>query len=373
MKESSLLIIITVIISNTLCGFDYFELEGDCSDFSNYKHEYCEVLDAGNENKKCTYINNKCISTFKNCEDYYNQKVCESIIPDGFPEIKCVLERNSCIPKERICSDFKFGLESNSNCMRLKSSDEKKRCVFANNKCEEQFKECEDFKENVNKELCESIRPLYDYNEMNYKCIFEGGKCVKKERHCEDYDYSLGFIVDELCESLTPTDISKRCALVNDTCIEQFIKCEDYNGNDTKICESIVPGEFDNEYLYFYPEYNNKCVFEEGKCKKKALASCSDYIPGKREEYCNSIELQDSKKICLFSNNKCIETFKSCEEYEGDDIKQDICESIIPTREKDDFNFRDYIHKCVYENKKCVTKNILCSELNNIVGFKLEQ
>ena len=218
MKELSLLIIISLIISNILCGFDYFDL--DCSWFSNYKQVCCEILDAGNENKKFTYVNNKCISTFKKCEDYNHQNNCESIIPGGFPEIKCVLEGNSSIPKYRISSDYKFRLEAKSNCISLKPSDEKTRCVFANNKCEEQFKESEDFKENINKDMCEFIRPLYDYNRINYKCSFEGGKCVKKERYCEDYDYSLGFIVDELCEILTPTDYSKRYTLVNDRCIE---------------------------------------------------------------------------------------------------------------------------------------------------------
>ena len=213
MKEASLLLIISVIISNSICGYDYSDLEDDCSEFSNHKLDFCEFLDAGNDNKKCTYVNNECTSTFKNCEDY-NKDTCESAIPEGFPNIKCVLEGNSCIPKDRICSDFKIGEEAISNCGRLKASDDQKRCAFVNNKCEEQFKECEDYKENVNKETCQSIRPLYNYDDFTYKCTFEGGKCIKKIRHCEDYDYSLGIIVDELCEWLIPTDSSKRCVLV---------------------------------------------------------------------------------------------------------------------------------------------------------------
>ena len=84
MKELSLLIIISLIISSTLCGFDYQDLEDDCSEFLNEKFDFCEYLDAGDENKKCTYVNNECISTFKNCEDF-NQDICESSIPDGFP------------------------------------------------------------------------------------------------------------------------------------------------------------------------------------------------------------------------------------------------------------------------------------------------
>ena len=69
--------------------------------------------------------------------------------------------------------------------------------------------------------------------------------------------------MDQICGWLIPTDNSKRCALVNNRCIEQYQKCEDYNGNDKKICESIVPGEVDDDY--FYEEVNTKCVFKEGK------------------------------------------------------------------------------------------------------------
>ena len=378
MKESSLLLIISLIISNAIGGYDYSDLdrlEADCSEFSNYKYKFCEDLDARNEEKRCTFMNNKCITTFKRCEDYNNQDICESILPEGFPYVKCVLEGKNCVTKDRLCSDFKFGLEANSNCVKLYSGDEKKRCVFINNRCEEQFKNCEDYKKNVNKEKCESIIPIYLFEEFKYKCAFEGGKCIKREKHCEDYAYNLSIFDEDICEDLTPIDSSKRCTFINGKCIEQFKQCDDYKGNENKICESIIPvkadEENDNSYIV---EYKHKCIFEEGKCKKIAKTSCSDYIPGKSSDYCVSIELPDSKKTCIFTKNKCIETYKTCEEYEGKNIKQDICESIIPTREQsNNIYYRDYTHKCVFENKKCITKKILCSELKNVVENKLEK
>ena len=85
----------------------------------------------------------------------------------------------------------------------------------------------------------------------------------------------------------------------------------------------------------------------------------------KNDYHCENIKLQDSKKACIYSNNKCIETFKTCEYYEGNE--KDICESIIPR------NYRSYTHKCVYEDNKCTTKNILCFELKDIVEYKLER
>ena len=62
MKEALFLLIISLIISNSLCGYDYSDLEDDCSEFSSYKLDFCETLEAEDDNKKCTYVNNECIS-----------------------------------------------------------------------------------------------------------------------------------------------------------------------------------------------------------------------------------------------------------------------------------------------------------------------
>lgn len=67
---------------------------------------------------------------------------------------------------------------------------------------------------------------------------------------------------------------------------------------------------------------------------KKEKTSCLDYKSGRDELHCNLIKLTDEKKACVLWNNECKETYKSCEDYDGEN--QNICESILPTSEKDD-------------------------------------
>lgn len=365
MKELTIFLIITLVIYNCLCGMDSSYFLYDCSMFEEIKQAICGSLKSEDKNKKCSLVNNECISTYEECEEYEgnNQNICESIIPEDFPQYKCVLENSKCIQKERVCSDFKFGSEPNYNCNLLKAIDSsKKKCFFSNNKCEETYKHCEDYVQNVDKNICESILPLDEYNydyDIFSKCVYENGKCVKRERYCEEFNFNI--IDEEICYYLPLYDESKRCALVNNQCIEQYINCEDYKGNNKEICEFIEPFDEENDSVYFL----YKCVFEGGSCKKKKKTSCSDYKSGTDEYKCSYIELEDSKKACILYNKNCIETFKNCEDYTGNDVKQ--CESIIPLISdygKDGKIYVDinYEKKCVYENEKCITKDKYCSE-----------
>ena len=174
MKDLLILLFLAMIISDSLCGYDY----NGCSEFENIKKEYCKYLDAGEDNKVCNIINGKCISTYRDCEDYkedVKKDICESIIPYSNVEKKCVFSNNECISKERTCSDFRFGLESNSNCELLKAEEENKKCALINKKCEEQYKSCEYYEGN-DEETCKSIIPVDEYEPFFlYKCSFEEG------------------------------------------------------------------------------------------------------------------------------------------------------------------------------------------------------
>ena len=71
------------------------------------------------------------------------------------------------------------------------------------------------------------------------------------------------------------------------------------------------------------------------------------------------ISLQNYKIQTKFiSNNKCIETFKICEEYEGDNIKQNIYESIIPTYEKDNLYFQIIVINVFMKIKNVLEKKM---------------
>ena len=80
MKDLLILLFLTMIISYSLCGYDYY----GCSEFENVKIGFCNYLDAGEDNKVCNIINGKCTSTYRDCEDYkedVKKDICESIIP----------------------------------------------------------------------------------------------------------------------------------------------------------------------------------------------------------------------------------------------------------------------------------------------------
>lgn len=359
MRKLYTLVIFGIIVSNVLCGLYVSTFEqDDCSDFEEVKFDSCRRLRPVDNNKICSLINNKCVSTYKNCEDYNDgniqKDICESIIPENYITDKCVFSGNKCNTEQRFCSDFKVGAEPIINCEFLKAKDSKKRCLFFNDQCIEQYIHCEDYKEN-NKEICESIL-LYDLGETDIynKCVLEGGKCITKERLCEDCIYSYG-IHTFFCEGLKTSDNSKRCALVGSKCKEQYKQCEYYEGNNKEICESIEPYDEYEESS----DYSSKCVLEEGKCIKKKKDSCSEYKPG--DEYsCEGIQLKNSLKACVYYEDKCIETYKTCEDYIGNNKEE--CESIFPNNHKDGFNFINYRLKCIYENKKCITKTKSCSE-----------
>ena len=287
---------------------------------------------------------------FRKC----SKDICESINLGYSHNKKCVFEYNKCVEKERKCSEFKIGFEAITNCYTLHANDENKLCIFKSNKCEEQYKKCDDYKEDIKKDICESIQPYVDYEGFAFdqKCAYENGKCVQKDRICSEYNYELG-IYRYICEQLNPSDQSKKCALVNNKCIEQFIDCEDYKGKDKDICESIEPSN-----------KANKCVLEGDSCVSKKKTSCSDYKPGSDEDLCSYIQLEDLSKACIFFNNECIETYKTCEDYQGDNIKKEICESIYTTREKKRIHSLDYESKCIFDsdNKKCKTQIRNCSD-----------
>ena len=127
-------------------------------------------------------------------------------------------------------------------------------------------------------------------------------------------------------------------------------------GKDQKECELIEPYDEEKEVI----EYSYKCVYEGEKCIKKEKTSCLDYKSGRDELHCNLIKLTDEKKACVLWNNDCKETYKSCEDYDGEN--QNICESILPTYEKDDIIFIEYDVKCILKDNQCVATDRYCSD-----------
>ena len=322
-----------------------------CSDLKSDENKYdCTQLNTTDKSKSCIYWNNQCIELYKKCEDYKNdvkKDICEAIQPyndysKSSPDytIRCKFIDGKCTTINKYCSEFVSGQVNKYNeesmCKKLIATDSKKKCFFINNECIEVYKTCENYNENPKKEVCESIE-----NSEYTKCVFENNLCKTKDKICSDYQAEKHNYNN--CEFLSPTNIDKKCSLVNGNCIEQYRNCEDYKDDvQSNICESIIP----------YSE-KDKCVFEDGNCVTKERV-CSDFKSGESSYTCEKLSSSDPSKKCKFKNNQCIEYYYDCEKY-TENVQKDICESIEPL-------LYPFI-QCTYENNKCIYKSIICSDI----------
>ncbi len=60
----------------------------------------------------------------------------------------------------------------------------------------------------------------------------------------------------------------------------------------------------------------------------KSIKKCEE---AKDENECGTTTPTDTNKNCVFTNNKCVEQYKTCEVYNGINgtIDKEVCESII--------------------------------------------
>jgi hypothetical protein len=143
--------------------------------------------------------------------------------------------------------------------------------------------------------------------------------------------------------------------------VETYKTCEDYKEDDIKqnICESIIPRADGYENDFYYIKYTEKCVYENNKCIQKKK-NCNEYIFLKELEFeqnrdnCENLKPNDNNKICFLYNDKCIESYSQCEDY-NQNVQKEACESIIPQ------NYNS--SKCIFDenNNKCITEMKTCS------------
>ena len=320
----------------------------ECSEYTG--NEDCTLLHPGDESKKtCILINGKCESHFLKCE-FADSNSCDKNIPSQ-RNIKCKWEDNSCQQIEKNCEDYRPG---NLACSSLKPKDVNKKCIYDSYKdeCYEDYGICD----GANSDICESIKPLTeDFASLDklYKCELSGETCTKVIKKCNDY--KPGDVPSSFCEErFFPSDREKqKCYYheIEDKCYELYKSCDDYNIQEEnlrnkKTCELIQHYKIDSDYY--------KCVFDERnkKCEKTKL-ECSEIT---EKDTCNSHSPLDEKKMCVFVDNKCIEEYKSCEDYDGEETKsKDVCESIILFNT--DLNI-DYTKQCVFNEDTCEEKNL---------------
>jgi len=186
------------------------------------------------------------------------------------------------------------------------------------------------------------------------KCKIQEGKgCTQVPKECNDYEEGLN-----ICNSLSAGS-SKNCILNNGNCESHYINCN-FDGVNEEKCKANIPADSTQECVW--DTSTNTCSKQKKKCEgTKGTYFTNDYT-------CSSLSVTDSDKfLCLYSNNGCIQQYKTCELYNDNNDsnkKKEDCES---WRIKESEGSTSYSHKCVFNGGNCKT-GTTCSDFTYEIG-----
>lgn len=324
--------------------------------------------DSTNGKAHCILSGEDCKDVYSSCENYNllvtnendrDENECKSIPTNDYN--KCTFENKQCKTEKKKCEE----IIKDTVCTSHTLDDDKKKCIFKSNSCKEEFKNCDSYNgyhssdpTNIEKNVCEAITPLYDGELRKYKCVYkdtDGTKtCEKKLKECEEYEGND----KDLCESLSTSDSNiYSCKLINNKCVTQYKNCYIYSEqikagkaeSNKTTCESILL----LSTLY-------RCFYKNDKYCEELPILCSEA----EDQYsCASSRSLNKNKKCSFENGKCVEKYDGedynyCTDYRGTD--KDICISIKPYGH-DSYNI-DYSSRCEYKNNECVRVSKKCEE-----------
>ena len=371
----------------------YLSIDGDI----------CEDLSANDNKKRCVLIStSSCEPHYNDCSDVpqsecnYNKpknqsQRCVWSTPEGGTEPTCHAETKSC--NEEVLNPNK------DVCSQLKPSDSsKKACIYNEDYCSEEFISCESYN---TEESCEGKAPLtsdnkeYNYNQVCYwDSNLQTPKCKARERKCKEYPKIQGLNAD-ICKNIPVADSNKRCAYdsVSEKCYEEYSSCKLYNDNEVEKsraeCQNIKLEDKNKECIY---------IDEDNECLERTIyTSCEEY-PGDDKKICESIvssatnsycvldkdskcqertfycseafdeyeclhyaKAIDTNKTCAYNitSKKCYEEYKNCEDYTSNDTM--ICSSIKQYSQK----------KCEIEENECKPVDKKCSDAKTKEECKL--
>ena len=367
--------------------YNLYETSKNKLDCENTKI-YIETKQNFDDSQLCVFSEGKCLTRDKQCSDIFEESECNRFIPKGLNKA-CEFVDNQCTEKyksyklsnekvanknkedrepiylssfygginggrrkesERGCSD----MESEYSCKHFTPTDTNKNCAYINNICIEQYESCGIYNRkslSKNKEECESIILYdgFDKSESTYKCVFKEGSCLTTNKICSEMISEVG------CNNYILEEKNKKCIFIDGQCVEQFKTCEHYDNETIKskeVCESILPYTLDDYYPYL--DQFSKCVFENGHCVRKRQ-DCSKV----KKYYCSYAELIGENTMCAFENGECKEVYKSCDSYNlAPDKNEEGCKAVTVYYSDKSVKYINYKKKCVYENNKCVEKEI---------------
>ena len=328
------------------------------------EEEECEDFKPKDRDMICILSGGKCKSQYKTCE-LYNNKVsskneadCLSLkiysdYENYFDDSQiCTYSSGTCSSRDKLCSDIK----DESNCENFKPKDTDLICIFDGGQCKSQYKTCELYNEKAETKSESECTALHIYINGKFdtssECVYDSDSqiCSTSKKPCSSFTSSS-------CSSHIPNDSNKKCAFINNECVEQYKTCELYDtyaaNKNSQDCQNISP------YRTGYDSLDNesRCVFTDSHCTRKSK-DCSE-ISGSTT--CIYHTLDDNNKRCIYDNGQCKEVYKSCSAYNFASNKNEAgCKGITVYNYNGGIN---YNIKCIYEEETCQEKTLSeCSD-----------
>lgn len=358
-----------------------FSEEAGADENKCHKPKTCEDYDSNcsgrsttDNNKLCILSENKCIEQYKTCEIYNSltdgkiKKDCEDIKPlkknasnnnDFDISSKCVWEKEndsdnseSCLRVKKECRD----IYNSDECFAYTPETQNAICIYDNDndECKEVYTSCQ---LNSQSNDCKAVEIYDEKRVIDYSkyCEFTSPTCAQKTfSKCADYNQKKTLDIG-YCSNIDLNKNNRKCAFVGSECVEQPQTCDETETDREKCKEIILINDEDKYY---------ECDMDKDKCKKKQKL-CSEYHEHDEKE-CRKYAASDANRYCTIVNNKCIEQYKYCSDYEltgVDDEDEALCMSIIPY---DDNGNPLKTHKCVLsETVGCMREIKRCEEASS--------
>ena len=327
--------------------------EEECEDFKPKDRDMICILSGGkckSQYKTCELYNNKVSS--KNENDCLSLKIYSDTDGDFDDSQICTYSSGTCSSRDKLCSDIK----DESNCENFKPKDTDLICIFDGGQCKSQYKTCELYNEKAETKSESECTALHIYINGKFdtssECVYDSDSqiCSTSKKPCSSFTSSS-------CSSHIPNDSNKKCAFINNECVEQYKTCELYDtyaaNKNSQDCQNISP------YRTGYDSLDNesRCVFTDSHCTRKSK-DCSE-ISGSTT--CIYHTLDDNNKRCIYDNGQCKEVYKSCSAYNFASNKNEAgCKGITVYDYNGGIN---YNIKCIYEEETCQEKTLSeCSD-----------
>ena len=297
--------------------------------------EFCQQLEVSENYYRCAYDGNgRCYEEYKNCENYTSYKV--------------ETDRNNC---EEIVLENK-----NEKCVYDKKED---KCVT-----KKIYQNCGEYK-GTDKQICESILS----SENKKYCILDkDSECIEKPINCSE-----AYTKDDCLYIAKPSDSNKRCVFGSKssagstsptgTCYEEFLRCEDY-------FEESSYGSQSCRYIKLYNGQACKSISGGTNNINRCISKFKTCEEATTKEECKLITKtgvsDPERKVCDWYGNRCIENYKYCSDYRGDNT-DNKCTRIKPYDASG--NNIDYGFKCSYAESEvgCQKVRVECEDAKNPV------